>query len=215
MSSSKPCPSKNKIFSNKYLVPAKTHYDYLLTFRKHITKIYGIEESDKRLKYLIKFENKPIVYTSSSNKELQNYETKLVDFMRECDPDLFTNIAKQFKTKYGYEWVSQFTTRGEVKQSLFWDKLKTHWDQQREALRKIKEEKKMEKERERQRKVEEEKIEEEIKTAEDKLGQKYKQAQIIDDVKKKIQDFVYKCCNQSQTDWVDSMLNWWKAYLFV
>ena len=57
----------------------------------------------------------------------------------------------------------------------------------------------MEKERERQRKVEEEKIEEEIKTAEDKLGQKYKQAQIIDDVKK-IQDFVYKCCNQSQTD---------------
>ena len=207
MSFSKPIQSKNKTFSNKYLVPAKIHYDYLLTFRKHITDRYGIEESDKRLKCLIKFENKPIVYTSNSNTDLQNYETKLVDFMWKCDPDLFKNIAKQFRTKDGYEWVSQFTARGEVKQSLFWDKLKTHWDQQREALRKIEEQKKMEKERERQRKVEVEKIA-------DKTRQMYNQTQIIDDIKR-IQDYVDKWCNQSQTKIIDSMLNWWKAFLFV
>ena len=103
MSRSIPKASKNKTSDNKYLVPVQSHYNRLLEFRKYITDKYGIKQSDQRLKSLLKFENKPIINGSSSNTDLQNYEADLVNFIYECDPDVFSIVAKQFKTKDGYD----------------------------------------------------------------------------------------------------------------
>ena len=100
---SKPTASKNKTSDHKYLVPVRNHYKHLLEFRKEITERYGIKQSDIRLKSLIKFESNPIINESSPNKDLNNYEADLIDFIYKCDPDVFAIVAKQFKTEDGYD----------------------------------------------------------------------------------------------------------------
>ena len=117
-------------------------------------------------------------------------------------------VAKQFKTKDGYDWGSQFTVKGKVHPSVFWEMLKNYWDK-REKQMKIEEGKKVRKEI---KAVDDRK--EENKVVENEKRQEVRQTQKIIDIKV-IQDYVDKCWDQTQTENIDSMLNWWKAYLFV
>ena len=204
---SKPTDSKNKTSDNKYLVPVRNHYYHLLEWRKYITNKYGIKTKDKRLKPLINFENNPIINEFGSNKDLNYYEADLVDFIYKCNPDVFEIVAKQFKTKDGYDWGSQFTVKGKVHPSVFWEMLKNYWDK-REKQMKIEEGKKEKKA------ADDRKAEEEKKVAEDEKRQEVRQTPKNIGIKE-IQDYVDKCWDQSQTENIDSMLNWWKAYLFV
>ena len=177
------------LINNEYLVAAQTHYDFLLSSKKKFTQKYRIDEKDERLSSMNEFESNPTIYDSTDNANLKNYETILFEFICACDKDLIDSIANQFKTKDGYNWVSEYLADGSVKQSLYWKKISEYWE-----------------ERERKEKIDREK--------EMNRRQKLRQEQAIKD-EKEIQQYVDNNYDEPQFKEMYSLLNWWKAYLYM